>query len=412
MVPKLNLVALAVMALYTAIASADEPGTSIFSLRSFGTLGIVHSSESKADYSPSFFKPNGPGYSRSWSADVDSLIGVQVTGNFTPQLSAVLQVISEQRYDNSYSPYVEWANIKYQFTPDFSARIGRTVLPAFLNSDSRKVGYTTAWVRPPTEVYSLVPVSNLDGMDLSYRFYVGELSNTVQGNYGQSDSRLPGNAGKALARELWGIANTTQYGAFTTHFAYQKGLVSVEPLNAFFDFFRYFGAEGNALADRYDPKLEPIEFIGVGASYDPGEWFLMSEWGRNAFRSGLIARSGWYVSGGYRLDAFTPYVTFARSRAESESSTAGLTASALPPFLAGAATSLNGALNSILQSNAGQQTLSVGVRWDFTKNMDAKLQFDHTRLDTGATGRLINAQPDFEPGGSFNILSLAVDFVF
>lgn len=63
-------------------------------------------------------------------------------------------------------------------------------------------------------------------------------------------------------------------------------------------------------------------------------------------------------------------------------------------------------------SNEGQQTLSLGVRWDFTKNMDAKVQFDHTRFKGNSVGPLINPQPDFTSGGSLNVISLAVDFVF
>jgi len=146
---RLNLVAL-VATLYACAASADSQETSMFSLSSFGTVGVVHSSEKKADFTSSVFKPNGAGHSRSWNADVDSLIGAQVIANFTPQLSAVVQVISEQRYDNSYRPFVEWANIKYQFTPDFSARIGRTVLPTFCSPTPVKwatpcLGYVRRW---------------------------------------------------------------------------------------------------------------------------------------------------------------------------------------------------------------------------------------------------------------------------
>jgi hypothetical protein len=85
------------------------------------------------------------------------LIAAQVTANFTRKLSGVLQVLSEQNPDNSYWPHIRWADIKYQFTPEFSARVGRIVLPSFLMSDVRKVGYAFLWVRPPIEVYGLVP---------------------------------------------------------------------------------------------------------------------------------------------------------------------------------------------------------------------------------------------------------------
>ncbi|WP_339483041.1 MULTISPECIES: porin [unclassified Pseudomonas] len=407
-----NTLALAVVTLYAGGASADTADTSMFSLSSFGTVGIVHSSQKKADFTSSIFKPNGAGHSRNWSADVDSLIGAQLTATFTPQLSAVVQVISEQRYDNSYRPFVEWANIKYQFTPDFNARIGRTVLPTFLVSDTRKVGYTLPWVRAPMEVYSLMPISSSDGIDGSYRFRVDEITNTVQAHYGQNDTRQADGAGKVLTRNFWGVTNTTEFGVLTTRITFMKADLTLEPFNSLFDTFREFGAEGIAIADRYDSDDTPVEFFGVGASYDPGDWFVMSEWGRLDSRSGLGRTSGWYISGGYRVAAFTPYVTYARSRTETEVSSPGLTTSALPPALAGVAEQLNGALNSVLGSNEGQQTLSLGVRWDFTKNMDAKLQYDHTRFKGNSVGPLINPQPDFTSGGSLNVISLAVDFVF
>src|SRR5882672_4713402 len=118
----LPLNALLAVAPYGArAAEADAP---MFSFSGFGTLGVVHSSETQADFTSSILKPNGAGHSHSWSADVDSLIAAQVSANFTPRLSAVLQVISEQHYDGTYRPHVEWANIKYQFTPDFGVRVG------------------------------------------------------------------------------------------------------------------------------------------------------------------------------------------------------------------------------------------------------------------------------------------------
>lgn len=189
---KLTHIALLATTLYITGASANEFETPKFSFSGFGTLGVVHTSEDQADFTSSLSKPNGAGYSHAWSVDVDSLIGGQVTANLSPKLSAVLQVIAEQNYDNTYQPHVEWANIKYQFTPKFSARAGRTVLPTFLLSDTRKVGYTYPWVRPPLEVYRLMPVTNIDGVDARYSLYTGEISNNLQANYGNVKIKLPG----------------------------------------------------------------------------------------------------------------------------------------------------------------------------------------------------------------------------
>jgi len=86
--------------------------------------------------------------------------------------------------------------------------------------------------------------------------------------------------------------------------------------------------------------------------------------------------------------------------------------SALPPALAGTATSLNAALNSILASAAVQNTVSVGTRWDVVKNVDLKLQYDHSRLGAHSPGVLTNIQPGFQPGGTVNLLSITLDFLW
>jgi hypothetical protein len=55
-------------------------------------------------------------------------------------------------------------------------------------------------------------------------------------------------------------------------------------------------------------KLATI--MAIGASYDPGKWFAMGEWTRINTRSFVGLSTGWYVSGGYRIAKFTPYLTY------------------------------------------------------------------------------------------------------
>ena len=78
-----------------------------FTLGGYGTLGFAHSDNRDADYLVDAFKPNGPGYTRATSWDVDTRLGVQGTAQFTPSLSAVIQVIYEQDVDNSYRPSLD-----------------------------------------------------------------------------------------------------------------------------------------------------------------------------------------------------------------------------------------------------------------------------------------------------------------
>lgn len=89
-----------------------------------------------------------------------------------------------------------------------------------------------------------------------------------------------------------------------------------------------------------------------------------------------------------------------------------MTLAGLPPALAGFAAGLNAGLNAVLESIPAQSTVSLGVRWDFMKNLDLKLQADHTRLGADSSGTLINLQPGFRLGSTVNLFSAAVNFVF
>jgi hypothetical protein len=409
---RLPLIAL-LAALCAANARAEDPKpiTSMFSFSGFGTLGVVHSSEDKADFISSVFQPNGAGYTHSWSPSVDSRIGAQLTAGFTSQLSALVQVVAEQRYDDTYKPSIEWANIKYQFTPDVSARIGRIVLPVYMVSDFRKVGYANPWVRPPTEVYGTNPITNINGADLSYRLHLGEMTTTLQGTYGREYTSHYPHGVSSKARDVWGIVDTTQYAAASFYVSLLQSHISLEPAITLFDVFRQFGPEGIAIADRYELLNKSVRVMTLGTSYDPGKWFAMAEWTQAKYHSFLGESKGWYVSGGYRIGKFTPYITDAQLT-NSITTDPGLNLATLPPYLAGNAAALNAGLNQVLGRNPVQRTISAGLRWDFTKNFDFKLQCDHTRLGPGSPGTLINTQPGFRPGGTLNLISVTVDFVF
>ena len=165
------------LAVAGAARAQDKPD---WRISGFGTLGVVHAGEREADYTSSVFKANGAGATRRWSTDVDSRLGVQLDATLARHWSAVLQVVSEQGLDNTYRPRVEWANIKYQATPELALRVGRIALPVFLTADYRKVGYAYPWVRPPVEGYNVLPVTSSDGIDATLRWGVGPIRNASQ----------------------------------------------------------------------------------------------------------------------------------------------------------------------------------------------------------------------------------------
>ena len=383
----------------------------------YGTLGAASSGDDRADYLVDAFKPNGPGHSDQVSFKVDSRFGGQATVLVAPRLSAVAQVLVQQNYDDHWHPMLEWANVKYQVTDELSVRAGRVVLPVFMVTDSRLVGYANPWVRPPVEIYSLVPVTHNDGADLAWRLPIGDVVNNVQVTVGRSNSHFPNasgfDAGMAEARRVVAFNDSVEVGSFTGRVTYGEARLTIAAYRPLFDAFRQFAAVGgNAIADRYGVDDRRVTFAGVGATYDPGAWFLMGEWARFDTRSIVGKKSAGYVSGGLRLNKVTPYATYARLSGESPRSDPGLPAALLPAQLAPTALQLNAVLNRQLAALPEQSTISLGARWDFMRSAALKLQWDRVRLGAGSYGTFGNVQPDFPLGGRVDVYSAVVDFVF
>jgi hypothetical protein len=391
--------------------AGDGMSTPGWSLSGFGSAGAGYSNNADSDYMTSSLKRNGVGASGRWSTSLDTRLGAQLNFKANEQWSAVLQVVSEQRFDGSYRPAVEWANIKYQATPDLAIRLGRIALPMFLAADYRKVGYAFPWVRPPVEVYGVIPITSSDGIDATYRSNRGALKNVTQGFFGRTRLALPDGAA-AVAKRVAGFTNTTEYGAASVRLSMLSADLSMDLLRDFFNGFRQFGPQGDVLAERYAFDHKRVTAVSLGASYDPGRWFVMGELGRMRTRSLLGDTTGLYTTAGYRLGTFTPYLTFARVRANSPTTDPGLDLAGLPPPAAGAGAVMNGYLNALLTTVPIQRTVSIGTRWDCMTDIALKLQLDHVTPLDGSRGSFANVQPGFRSGRGVNIASAVLDLVF
>jgi hypothetical protein len=356
----------------TAAAENNEP---MVTFSGFGTLGVSHSSMHDGDYTLDSSIPKGAGLSEDWSAGNDSRIAGHLAAQFTPKVTAVLQVVSEYHTPNTYQPEVEWANVKYAFTPDAYIRVGRIALPTFLNSDSRDVGYSYVWIHPPIELYRQLSITHSDGVDAMYRADIGKTEHTIKAIiYGENT--LERENSTSTSKDMWGIFDTIEYGPTTVHVGYQERLAATTNLQT--------GVTGAWV--RYSD-------LSVGAQYDPGDWFAVSEWIQ---RKSTTKISAMYVSGGYRINKFTPYLTYAQN-------SPGTFLPGFPPPSA----------NSIRLANRAQSTISAGVRWDFMKNTDFKFQYDQVTLSDNSNGFLANVPAGvILYGAKFHVVSAVVDFVF
>jgi hypothetical protein len=423
MTHKLTMISAAVALALSAAASHAADLNDMVSVRGFGTFGVMHSTEDQADVKGSVFQPDGAGYTREWDMRSDTKLAGQVAVRFTDSLSFTVQALSQYQYDKSFKPQIEWANLKYSITPDLSVRLGRIALPTFMISDSRMVGYANTFVRPPEEVYQISSITSNDGVDVSYSFSSGSLKNTVQAFYGQSEADL--SSGSVKADASFGVNYLAEVGSATFRVGYIRmdldlDIPSTQPLfdglnglgaalNSFG--FTTAGGQAIALAKEYNLHESALSFLSVGASYDPGAWFVMSEaidFGGDNFLSD--SRAG-YVTAGARFSKFTPYVTLAKVKAFIEHED-GISTAGLPPAFAAGAAGLNAGMNASLnQFRGSQQSAALGVRWDALTNIAIKGQYNYVDVGDNSAG-MLTAQPGYELGSNYSLLSLTVDFIF
>ena len=165
-------------ALHGGLAHADRQFfDGSLRISGFGTVGINHARVDEVT-------PSSPGYASpsdqsSLQYRRDTKLAVQARYSATPTLKATTQVMLKSTPSGEYKPVVEWAFAKWTPAPTLSFRIGRIGTPLFLVSDSREVGYTNLQVRPPIDVYGQVPVTHMEGADVSYQFEVADVAMTT-----------------------------------------------------------------------------------------------------------------------------------------------------------------------------------------------------------------------------------------
>ena len=377
----------------------------------FGTAGFAITDTSKATFVRSQEQPVG--VDESGDVGLDSLLAVQATVHLNDMFSATGQAMVRRLFTTGFEVDVPVFFAKADLTHDLALRVGRIQLPVFMSSDYRQVGYSNTWVRPPVEVYGMIPFDTDDGADLLYRTTLGPVDISAQTFYGKTDATVA-NTAQTLssttaastvtiqARRNWGVNVNMTVGPLTLRAGRnQSSFTSVSDTTS--QFLAAISAAGfPALASRLNPVSVPFEFTDYGFSFDGTHVTLQGEIVKETIGGYVSSADGQYLLAGYRLRKFTPYAMFARQKI-----TSARTDTTIPPVgnLLPLAQGVNQLINSV---GADQHTTSAGLRWDLHESMDLKLQID--RVSPQGGGLFIFVKPGFH--GPVDVASLTLDFVF
>jgi hypothetical protein len=336
---------------------------------------------------------------------------------FNDQFSATVQGVTSQRTNGSYKPHFEWAFVKYKPTSDWDVRMGIMAGPYFDVSDYINVGYGQPFVRPPSDVYLQVPFTNFKGIDTIYKMPVGDGILATQVGLGITRDKiaLGGVNLQTDADKVRTINATYEVGDWAFRVGYTVLNVSlasttvaniVGGLNAYQPMFPSLDLEGYGKS--FSALDKKASFMGLGVNYTHDDLWVKGEYTKRKTDSYISNTIKWYLASGYRLNNITPYVIYSNVNVN------GPRSQDVVPTT-GPLAALGVGLNKVIASQVrDQSTSSIGVRYDFMKNMDLKLQLDHTRMrDTKYGPGWGYPSSSYNPSNnSYNVVTLSTDFVF
>lgn len=413
-IPLLKMVALALAATSSLAAHAVD-----FSYSAFGTIGAAVSDR---DYRYQRFIDSDGGFKR------DSVLGAQVDAQFTPELSATVQVkvAPSMRNDEHWDLSASWAFASWRPNNDWLLRAGKLRIPVYLSSENMDVGQSYDFARLPTEMYSIAPTTDVTGLYITRNWTLPASELTVDVYSGQakvwirvasrdtgvgfydykthvSGSVLTWRADDTMLRFGWHHAGTKSIDGPQN--PQRLGYVSPMPGVGFYN----ISADTSRISN-------DILTIGLDQRL-PDNWRVMLEMERNfQHKTDLGANTaGGYIALLKTLDRWTPYVAVSKLKT------------------IGAPARLREALNQVSvpayvpfadQINAGQRqlvdgipfydqhSLAIGTSYAITPHSKVKAELLHTwvkkgsaMVDSPANGPAVSDQ-------GISVLSLSYNFAF
>lgn len=391
---------------WCALAGGTAHADPSFKLSGYGTLAATRLDSNDYAFRSTMGQSEGAG--RGIDLGVDSKLALQGVTQFGNGLSLTGQLLGQRhRVDgtaesnNDFEVGFEWLYAQYAVTSNLDARVGRVVLPAFMISDSRNVGYSQPWLRAPMVVYAGMPMTNVDGAQLTWRVPVGSAVVSVQPTYGQSSFNLQSGKFVLVDRTKWvgGLNLSVELGDWLLRAGQVRSRTpeaDIAPMGA--------GTPGVS----YDMR---DKFTTLGLQYDNGSALFMAEWTKRKMNDmpvagnpvwGFIQIGGgmtfadyyaaklagkplshadtFYVAGGWRFGSFLPMLAV-------------------------------GQVND-LKYKVKNREVSASIRYDVAPSMALKAQWTqfNARDAQAVVSAALEGSADYNK--KLNAVSVGLDFVF
>jgi hypothetical protein len=287
--------------------------------------------------------------------------------------------------DTDFDTTVSWAYISYDIDASNTIQAGRMGYPIYYFSDFMNVRYAYHWLRSPADTYTLPP-TEYEGIKYTHRYTLSDWDGTLQLFSGSGISDMYGFPGELPVK--WDNA----YGGIMT-FGNDWLQFRAVALNQ----DTYMAGEGIIPSEK--DTASDTDFMGFALKADLGNLTLMAEYTRFDFHSPLtilptvvsplsaplVLHQGIssYITAAYRIGDLTPHITYSQRDTDLE------------------------VISVFDDVNAKNNTVTVGLRWDFHSNAALKFEYNTSSDDSNDSSKLIS-------GDAYDVdtAAIGVDLVF
>ena len=401
-------------------AQAADRGVDNLRFSGFGSLGAAYVDAPVGwVYRREFSQPLNSHRTR---VDLDSRLGLHV--NYAP--SAAVELVGQANLRRrapsaGRADAVEWAFAAWRPNADWTLRLGRVNLDAFLMSDHRSVGFAYPYARPPTDFYAQLP-SSLDGADATRVWNDSRAQWRAKAFAGHSKMSFDSNNRLDLRSVLGGMVSRESEGLLMRVSAIQTRLrfdaPALLPLRSGLAGLTALPVAGVAtqageLRSRMTLDDARHTYVSVGAQYDRDDWLLGGELMR-VTGSVPVSFSAGYLSVGRRWGPVTFFGVASRIARASQPAAAPAWEAALAPLIGPAAAQQaqfvgNTAAMAVNGLSPKQSSWALGTRWDLGPRLALKVQWNHIRVAENGSSLWGSAST---MATRANVGAVVLDFVF
>ena len=407
-------------------------------------LILLSTSSTAIDYSASGFlslsavKLDEKGFSLSGidhtlSFDNDTILGGQLSAEFTSSLSVTGQVVARGfALDNStnYQPTLDWLYLTYDVTPELRVRLGRLATPFYSVSEYFEIGAAYPWVRPPLDVYepAMSPIKNFNGVSVVLRtnwndwYVLSQLFTGQEENktavYDINIHRVSGLnfsfSKHYFSLRIASILANVSLNIFDT----QETLTTLRGLPAAFALDEVTNAEEisaiNSIIEIFESNRIKHQYSSIGLEWDNETWFIYSEYNRLASEEGFTPDGeGAYITIGYRFDNFTPYFTRGDIRSLLGQELKDMAVKELLTSESAILNTIGSEVLGVTRTNRRyQRSYALGLRYDFSDAMSLKIEAQKVNSERNTTGLFSSKDEAIIQAPEINVYSIVLDMVF